>query len=109
MLSERGRRLLEALSVRFAPRVEPHPVRLLPRRRGPIRRWPWGWAAVAVVGSVSLFLMVEGAASGDMALALTGVLCWLLWRYWPQLRELGDPALLAEDDGAGNRSAPVPR
>jgi hypothetical protein len=109
MLSERERRLLAEIERSLTPGVEPQLVRRLPRWRGSSRRWPWGKAAVAVLGSVSLFLMMEGAASGGMALALTGVLCWLLWRYWPQLRERGDPALLAEDDGAHSGSAPGPR
>ena len=103
MLSEGEQRALEDLERSLADGDEIPPVRRPPRWWASIRNWPW--AAAVVIGSISVALMIEGAASGGLALAVAGALAWLLWRYWPQLREQGDLSHLADDDGAGDDSA----
>lgn len=104
MLSEHEKRALEDLERSLADGVECRPARRPPRWWAWARHWPW--AVAVVIGSVSAFLMMEGAATGGLALALAGAFVWLLWRYWPRLRELGDPALTADDDGADDGSVP---
>lgn len=105
MLSEHEKRALEDLERSLADDVECPPARRRPPQwRAWFRHWPW--VAAGVVGSAGVFLMVEGAAAGGLALALAGALVWLLCRYWPRLRELGNPALRADDDGADDGSAP---
>lgn len=105
MLSERERRALEDLERSLADGAECPPARSSPRWRVSLLNRPW--PAAVVIGAVCAFLMMEGAGTGGLALAVAAALGWLLARYWRQLRELGDPALLAGDDTAGNDAAPL--
>jgi hypothetical protein len=90
MLSDREQRILQELEASLADGGDGRRAIRRPAQRP-------GWlgnglgvpAMLIVVGSVSSFLIIAGAASGGLALAVAGGLGWLLWRYWPQLRDEG--------------------
>jgi hypothetical protein len=42
--------------------------------------------ALAVAGSISLLLLIVGAVTGAVALAVATALGWFLWHYWTALK-----------------------
>ena len=78
-----------------------------PRRRRHGRRRV-GRAILVLVGGALFLLLVSGAASAALALATAGALGWLLWRWWPLLRDDGVPTVPRAPTGAGT-AAGAPR
>jgi hypothetical protein len=105
MLSDREQRILDEIERSYAD------VGAAPRGKrppAPRRLWlgerPWVWLAVGFVAVAGAFLIIAGAGSGGLALAVAGALGWLLRHYWPWLRAQG-VAVWAREDAVGG-SAP---
>jgi hypothetical protein len=88
VLSDHERRVLEELegSLSGIPGVAGG---VLPaaRRSARDRSRPMARACAVLLGSLSVALLVTGAASGAVALALATVLGGALWHYWPDLAD----------------------
>ena len=84
MLSDRERRVLDELERNYdaeaagpSPRPGPRP------RNGEQLRTA---VALAVAGWISLLLLVVGALTGALAIAVAAGLGWCLWQYWTALK-----------------------
>jgi hypothetical protein len=86
VLSDHEQRVLEELERRYGTEAR-EPV-LSRRSRRPARRPP-GVRAVAVLGCVSVVLLVAGAASAALALAVATAIGWFSWRLWTQRADGG--------------------
>jgi len=107
MLSDREQRILQELEASLAGGGEGRrAIRRPAQRRGWLGNGLGVPAMLIVVGSASSFLMIAGAASGGLALALAGGLGWLLWRYWPQLRDEGMALPLMSGAGESGSTPP---
>lgn len=90
MLSDREQRILQDLEASLAAGGDGRrAIRQPAQRRGWLGNGLGVPAMLIVVSSVSSFLIIAGAASGGLAIAVAGGLGWLLWWCWPQLRDEG--------------------
>ncbi len=78
-----------------------------PRRRGGGRR-PVARGVLVLVCCTVLVLPVIGAAAA-LALAAAAALGWLLWRWWPQLRDDGVVTALPPPTETGTEAGPPAR
>jgi hypothetical protein len=108
VLSEDERKALEEMERSYGA-AGPEPGRLCPgRRQHPL----WGGepalaaTVVVIAGSASVFLLVNGVRGGAVAIAAATGLGWLLWRCWPQLRDLDAVAGLPVAGDGRRRNGP---
>ncbi len=85
MLSDHELRALEELERRYEDEA-PRPIRSRPTSRPPGRR------ALAVLGCISVVLLVLGAAVAALALATAGAIGWLFCYLWTHGMHGGDVA-----------------
>jgi hypothetical protein len=100
VLNDHERRVLDELERQFTVEARgscgPRPLRRQCRRRD--RHGSTVRAVVVVVGWLAVFLLIAGATIAALALAAAAVLGWLVWRYWPQLRDDGAAAVPPQTD-----------
>jgi len=83
MLSDRERRVLDELERNYEVEAAGPPSRPAPRAPSGDRLRTV--VALAVAGWISLLLLVVGAVTAALALAVATALGWGLWRYWKAL------------------------
>jgi hypothetical protein len=84
VLSDRERRVLDDLERNYDAEAAGPPPRPGPRpRNGEQLRTV---VALAVAGWISLLLLVVGAVTGALAIAVATGLGWCLWHYWTALK-----------------------
>ena len=84
MLSDRERRVLEELERNYEVEAAGPPPR--PGPRSPSGGRLRTVVALAVAGWTSLLLLVVGAVTAALALAVATALWWGLWHYWTAIK-----------------------
>ena len=110
MLSDREQRILDDIERSYADAGEPPRGNRPP---APRRLWlgdrPWVLLAGGFIAVASAFLIIAGAGSGGLALAVAGALGWSLRHFWPWLWAQGVPAWARDDAVGGSAQARVAR